>query len=315
MLPARARLRVITELAPLDGFRWLDRTAARSAILVRRMSLLDPRLLEIEILSEAERKTFAGGTPYEHRRGDSVDREREEALIELVVSKAIVFAKSYTNNWTGNDGVLEEAAAMAVEHLLSSRTIIPLKITQRGRLRLARLRDEILAGRDRIKDDFGKAHRHLRGELVFCDAGGRVLTKEECKWPLWRACKKAGLRLLGWHALRHTFAPHLVMRSAPIKAVQELMGHATIEMTMRYSHLSPDVRKDAVSLLDRAPVGAQGGHKIENDRVTRRDDCGGAGSRTLVKGPNRNERRRGLTHQTHEIVWTSRSRSIPRRPT
>src|SRR6185437_520612 len=42
--------------------------------------------------------------------------------------------------------------------------------------------------------------------------------------------------------------------------------------------------------------------------------CGGAGSRTHVKGPNRNERRRGLTHQTHEIVWTSRSRSIPRRP-
>ena len=61
------------------------------------------------------------------------------------------------------------------------------------------------------------------------------------------------------------FASHLVMRGAPIKAVQELMGHATIEMTMRYAHLSPDVRKDAVSLLDRAPVGAQGGHKIEKD--------------------------------------------------
>jgi excisionase family DNA binding protein len=43
--------------------------------------------------------------------------------------------------------------------------------------------------------------------------------------------------------------------------------------------------------------------------------CGGAGSRTHVKGPNRNEARRGLTQQIHEIVWTSRSRSIPRRPT
>lgn len=96
-----------------------------------------------------------------------------------------------------------------------------------------------------------KGHRHLRGELVFCDADGRLLTKEECKHPLWRACKRAGLRLLGWHALRHTFASHLVMRGAPIKAVQEMLGHATIEMTMRYSHLSPDVRRDAVGLLDR----------------------------------------------------------------
>jgi hypothetical protein len=40
------------------------------------------------------------------------------------------------------------------------------------------------------------------------------------------------------------------MRGAPIKAVQELLGHSTIEMTMRYAHLSPDARRDAVRLLD-----------------------------------------------------------------
>jgi integrase len=39
------------------------------------------------------------------------------------------------------------------------------------------------------------------------------------------------------------------MRRAPFKAVQELLGHSTIEMTMRYTHLSPDVREDAVLLL------------------------------------------------------------------
>ncbi len=35
-----------------------------------------------------------------------------------------------------------------------------------------------------------------------------------------------------------------------MKAVQELLGHPSFEMTMRYAHLSPDVRKDAVRLLD-----------------------------------------------------------------
>ena len=40
------------------------------------------------------------------------------------------------------------------------------------------------------------------------------------------------------------------MRGAPLKAVQELLGHATIEMTMRYAHLSPDVPRHAVQLLD-----------------------------------------------------------------
>ena len=42
------------------------------------------------------------------------------------------------------------------------------------------------------------------------------------------------------------------MRGVSLKAVQELLGHATIEMTMRYAHLSPDVKRDAVQLLDRA---------------------------------------------------------------
>ncbi len=95
-----------------------------------------------------------------------------------------------------------------------------------------------------------KSHRHLRGEPVFCSLGGRPLTKGECKHPLWSACKRAGLRQIGWHVLRHTFASHLVMRGAPLKAIQELLGHATITMTMRYAHLAPEVTRDAVRLLD-----------------------------------------------------------------
>ncbi|HEY4885269.1 MAG TPA: tyrosine-type recombinase/integrase [Myxococcales bacterium] len=69
--------------------------------------------------------------------------------------------------------------------------------------------------------------------------------------PMWRACKKAGLRKISWHVLRHTFASHLVMKGVPLNAVQELMGHATIEMTLLYSHLSPEVGRGVVQLLDR----------------------------------------------------------------
>ena len=45
------------------------------------------------------------------------------------------------------------------------------------------------------------------------------------------------------------------MRGVPLKTVQELMGHSAIEMTMRYAHLGPNARRDAVRLLDlREPV-------------------------------------------------------------
>jgi integrase len=100
------------------------------------------------------------------------------------------------------------------------------------------------------------------GELVFpAGSSARHLTKGECKHPLWRACKRAGLRLIGWHVLRHTFASHLAMRGVPLKAIQELLGHTTMEMTMRYAHLTPTVGRQAVALLD-APAPEGLGHDL-----------------------------------------------------
>ena len=80
---------------------------------------------------------------------------------------------------------------------------------------------------------------------------GATLRVPKTRYVMERSCKKAGLRPVGWHVLRHSFASHLAMRGAPLKAIQELLGHATIQMTMRYAHLSPDVSREAVRLLDR----------------------------------------------------------------
>lgn len=97
-----------------------------------------------------------------------------------------------------------------------------------------------------------KAHRHLRGPYVFCDEAGARLTHSIVKDVVPQACLRAGLaKRITWHGLRHSFASHLVMRGASLKAVQELLGHESIEMTLRYSHLTPDVRRSAVQLLDR----------------------------------------------------------------
>jgi integrase len=92
------------------------------------------------------------------------------------------------------------------------------------------------------------------GALVFGrPPSGRMLTRNEMKWPLWRACKAAGLDKIGWHTLRHSFASQLVMRGVPLKAVQELLGHRDIRTTMRYAHLSPKTRRDAVERLSAPP--------------------------------------------------------------
>ena len=68
--------------------------------------------------------------------------------------------------------------------------------------------------------------------------------------PLERARTNAKLRPMGWHVLRHTFASHLAMRGKPLKVIQELLGHSSIDTTMIYAHLMPEVARDAVKSLD-----------------------------------------------------------------
>jgi integrase len=64
-----------------------------------------------------------------------------------------------------------------------------------------------------------------------------------------KCVKEAKIESFTWHCLRHTFASNLVMRGVDIRTVQELLGHKTIQMTLRYAHLAPQHQLAAVQRL------------------------------------------------------------------
>lgn len=115
-----------------------------------------------------------------------------------------------------------------------------------------------------------KAARHLKGPWVFCDADGEMWSRGQADTPLRRAFRKAGLRKIGWHTLRHTFCSHLAMKNAPVRTIQELAGHASIMTTMRYMHLTESAAESAIKLLETPAAvghvaqaaGPQVGHKV-----------------------------------------------------
>ena len=100
-----------------------------------------------------------------------------------------------------------------------------------------------------------KEHRHLRGELVFCKADGGRRIHRRADVHIKKFARLAGLRSIGWHVLRHSFASHLAMRGRSLKEIQELLGHADFSQTLRYAHLAPAIKREAVETLD-APESA-----------------------------------------------------------
>jgi len=84
-------------------------------------------------------------------------------------------------------------------------------------------------------------------QYVFCNKDSKPYGN--VRKSFFTALKKADIINFRFHDLRHTFASQLVMSGVDLNTVRELLGHKSIEMTLRYSHLSLDHKKRAVDIL------------------------------------------------------------------
>ena len=102
---------------------------------------------------------------------------------------------------------------------------------------------------DIVKKTLIKVLKHPDSAYIFCNKNGKPY--ESIKTSFHTAMKRAGIENFRFHDLRHTFASHLVMMGIDLRTVQELLGHKSFEMVLRYSHLSPSHKSKAVELLDK----------------------------------------------------------------
>lgn len=121
----------------------------------------------------------------------------------------------------------------------------------------------------------GKPVKRTKTSNIFLYDGKPFhLIKESFKTAL----KNAGITDFRFHDLRHTFASQLIMGGGSLKDVQELLGHKTMTMTLRYAHLSQEHKRKAVNLLNgltnkaRREILSQNCHKLEKSGLGREND-------------------------------------------
>lgn len=114
----------------------------------------------------------------------------------------------------------------------SKQRVVPL-----GRPAVAALRAYISGP----TEDDGTRPTQGSSEVVFVSKTGRSLTRIHLWALVKKYCKRAGLpKSVSPHTLRHSFATHMLSGGADLRAVQEMLGHASIQTTQIYTHVDRD---------------------------------------------------------------------------
>jgi integrase len=115
-----------------------------------------------------------------------------------------------------------------------------------GRVRSVPMASQVARALDKLSR---RASLTADDDLVFVGELGTYLDGSALRRRYDRALARAGLRRLRFHDLRHTFGTRMIAK-ADIRRVQEWMGHADIQTTMKYLHYAP--RVEDAALVDEA---------------------------------------------------------------
>ena len=152
---------------------------------------------------------------------------RDRAVLEVFYSTGVRVSELVGLKWADIDFQL---GIIRVVGKGSKERIVPI-----GDVALQALRDY-------AQEQRKKWNLSCKGEIsVFLNNRGERITTRSVARIVEKHLKRAGIQIkMGPHGLRHSFATHLLNSGADLRVIQELLGHASLSTTQRYTHLNLD---------------------------------------------------------------------------
>jgi integrase/recombinase XerC len=159
---------------------------------------------------------FAGLTP-----GSSIRAARDAALLELLYGSGLRASETVGLDWRDVDTTERRAHVRGGKG--GKDRIVP--ISRPAAQALAILAAQLFG----TASPTGAVLRNARGARLNVRSVGRIVAA---------ALEAAGLAPVNPHALRHSCATHLLDGGADLRSIQEILGHASLSTTQRYTHVS-----------------------------------------------------------------------------
>ncbi|MFQ5850801.1 MAG: tyrosine recombinase XerC [Candidatus Binatia bacterium] len=152
---------------------------------------------------------------------------RDRAILEVLYSTGVRVSELVGLDWADVDFQL---GIIRVIGKGSKERIVPI-----GEVALGVLHDYAMEQKKR----WGRPSKGLTP--IFLNRVGRRITTRSVARIVEKRLRAVGIPVrTGPHGLRHTFATHLLNSGADLRAIQELLGHASLSTTQRYTHVNLD---------------------------------------------------------------------------
>jgi len=144
---------------------------------------------------------------------------------------------------------ITEAVTLQVTDIDAARDVIRVR-GKGGKMREVKLGAKLLGA----LRAYWRAARPPLPSLFVSPRTGQPVRAEAVRMAIRRACVDAGMRKrVTPHMLRHSFASHLMDAGTDVRVIQQLLGHASVSTTQRYTHVSTGRIAAVESPLERLP--------------------------------------------------------------